>query len=93
MQDFQDDRETHLLLSLSDSNLPTGSFVASAGLESTATHALLHAAPPTGSAGTGADGSNMVAFIRNSVDTHMHAAHYRSLAMRTASLPHMPNGK
>ena len=42
-----DDKETYLLLVLSDSNLPTGSFVASAGLESTATHALFHA---TGSA-------------------------------------------
>jgi urease accessory protein len=57
------DKETYLLLVLSDSNLPTGSFVASAGLESTATHALFHATPPTtGSAatatGTTGTGSN-----------------------------------
>lgn len=74
MQDFQDDKETHLLLILSDSNLPTGSFVASAGLESTATHALFHAAPPTGSAVAGTDGSNILAFIRNSVDTYARSA-------------------
>jgi urease accessory protein len=72
MQDFKDDKETYLLLILSDSNLPTGSFVASAGLESTATHALLHAAPPTGSAGT--DSSNILAFLRNSVDTYARSA-------------------
>ena len=72
MQDFKDDKETYLLLILSDSNLPTGSFVASAGLESTATHALFHAPPPTGSAGT--DSSNIFAFLRNSVDTYAHSA-------------------
>jgi len=69
MQDFQDDKETYLLLILSDSNLPTGSFVASAGLESTATHALFHAVPPTGSAGT-----DVLAFLRNSVDTYARSA-------------------
>ncbi|KAF9266343.1 urease accessory protein UreF [Marasmius fiardii PR-910] len=35
-----DDDETYLLLLLADSNLPTGSFVASAGLESYLTHAF-----------------------------------------------------
>ncbi|THV08309.1 hypothetical protein K435DRAFT_641339 [Dendrothele bispora CBS 962.96] len=35
-----DDEETYLLLLLSDSNLPTGSFVASSGLESYITHAF-----------------------------------------------------
>ena len=69
MQDFQDDKEAYLLLILSDSNLPTGSFVASAGLESTATHALFHAARPTGT-----DGSNILAFIHNSVDTYSRSA-------------------
>jgi urease accessory protein len=72
MQDFKDDKETYLLLILSDSNLPTGSFVASAGLESTATHALFHAAPRTGSAGT--DSSKILAFLRNSVDTYARSA-------------------
>jgi urease accessory protein len=74
MQDLQDDKETHLLLILSDSNLPTGSFVASAGLESTATHALFHTAPPVGSAGAGTDRSSILAFIRNSVDTYARSA-------------------
>src|SRR5713101_7648046 len=69
---MQDDKEAYLLLILSDSNLPTGSFVASAGLEATATHALFQAAPPTGSAG--ADSSNILAFIRNSVDTYARSA-------------------
>lgn len=72
MQDFQDDKETYLLLILSDSNLPTGSFVASAGLESTATHALFQAAPPAGSTGT--DSLNILAFLRNSVDTYARSA-------------------
>ena len=72
MEDLQDDKESYILLILSDSNLPTGSFVASAGLESTTTHALFHAAPPTGSAGT--DSSNILAFIRNSVDTYARSA-------------------
>jgi len=35
-----DDDETYLLFLLSDSNLPTGSFVASSGLESYITHAF-----------------------------------------------------
>ena len=69
---MQDDIEAYLLLILSDSNLPTGSFVASAGLESTATHALFHAAPPSGSPGT--DSSNVLAFLRNSVDTYARSA-------------------
>jgi len=72
MQDFKDDKETYLLLILSDSNLPTGSFVASSGLESTATHGLFHAAPPTGSDST--DSSNILAFLRNSVDTYARSA-------------------
>jgi urease accessory protein len=74
MQDFQD-KETYLLLVLSDSNLPTGSFVASAGLESTATHALFHTAPPTIGAGAGTDSSSdILAFLRNSVDTYARSA-------------------
>ena len=41
------DLETYLLLLLSDSNLPTGGFVASSGLESFHAHGLLHNARPT----------------------------------------------
>ena len=84
MQDSEDDKEAYLLLVLSDSNLPTGSFVASAGLESTATHALFHAPPPTTSAatasgtqtgtGTGSSSSDILAFLRSSVDTYAHSA-------------------
>ena len=80
MQDSQDDTEAYLLLVLSDSNLPTGSFVASAGLESTATHALFHAAPLTAAAATGtgtgtaSSSSDILAFLRNSVDTYARSA-------------------
>jgi urease accessory protein len=68
----QDDNETYLLLVLSDANLPTGSFVASSGLESTAAHALLHRDPPTGNpSGAGAD---ILAFLHNSVETYARSA-------------------
>jgi len=65
MQD--DDKESYLLLLLSDANLPTGSFVASAGLESTAAHALFHILP-------GPPGSDILAFLRSSVDTYARSA-------------------
>lgn len=61
-----DDKESYLLLLLSDANLPTGSFVASAGLESTAAHALLHVPGPPG--------SDILAFLRSSVDTYARSA-------------------
>lgn len=41
------DFETYLLLLLSDSNLPTGGFVASSGLESFHAHGLLHSPGPS----------------------------------------------
>src|SRR6266702_1495508 len=63
---MQDDKESYLLLLLSDANLPTGSFVASAGLESTAAHALLHVPGPPG--------SDILAFLRSSVDTYARSA-------------------
>jgi urease accessory protein len=65
---MQDDKEAYLLLILSDANLPTGSFVASAGLESTATHALFRL--PTGNPA----GSDILAFLRSSVDTYARSA-------------------
>ena len=65
MQSTQDD-ETYLLLILSDANLPTGSFVASAGLESTTAHALFHVPGPVG--------SDILAFLRNAVDTYARSA-------------------
>jgi len=45
MVNNEDDAETYILLLLSDSNLPTGSFVASTGLESYMKHGF--PAPPT----------------------------------------------
>ena len=63
---MQDDKESYLLLLLSDANLPTGSFVASAGLESTVAHALFHVPGPPG--------SDILAFLRSSVDTYARSA-------------------
>ncbi|KAH9989118.1 hypothetical protein BJV77DRAFT_1145142 [Russula vinacea] len=72
-----DDKETYLLLVLSDSNLPTGSFVASAGLESTATHALFHAtelALALAQLAYVTPTSSILAFLRNSIDTYARSA-------------------
>ncbi|KAF8260623.1 hypothetical protein EI94DRAFT_1780454 [Lactarius quietus] len=63
---YDDDKESYLLLLLSDANLPTGSFVASAGLESTAAHALFRVPGPPG--------SDILAFLRSSVDTYARSA-------------------
>jgi len=68
MQAFPTDNETYLLLVLSDANLPTGSFVASAGLESTAAHALLNMPPSSGT------GSDIISFLSSSVDTYARSA-------------------
>ena len=65
---MQDDNEAYLLLVLSDANLPTGSFVASAGLESTAAHALFRLPAPS------PPGSDILAFLRNAVDTYARSA-------------------
>ena len=60
------DEETYLLLLLADGNLPTGSFVASSGLESFVTHGFF---------GGPADNlSNTVNFIRDSVATYARSA-------------------
>jgi urease accessory protein len=66
MQATEDPKEAYLLLVLSDGNLPTGSFVASAGLESTAAHALFHAPGPAC--------SDILLFLRNTVDTYARSA-------------------
>ena len=60
------DKESYLLLLLSDANLPTGSFIASAGLESTAAHALFHVPGPPN--------SDILAFLRSSADTYARSA-------------------
>ena len=61
-----DDDETYLLLLLADGNLPTGSFVASSGLESFVTHGFF---------GESADNlTNITNFIRDSVATYARSA-------------------
>lgn len=60
------DEETYLLLLLADGNLPTGSFIASAGLESFVTHGFFGGL--TGNLG------NTVNFIRDSVATYARSA-------------------
>lgn len=57
---MDDDDETYILLLLSDSNLPTGSFIASSGLESYVKH--------------GFAGSNIVSFIQDSLAAHGRSA-------------------
>lgn len=57
------DDETYILLLLSDSNLPTGSFVASSGLESYVKHGF--ASSPD---------SSTVTFIRDSLASYAHTA-------------------
>lgn len=54
--------DTYLLLLLADSNLPTGAFVASAGLESFATHGFL--------ARAGAPSTGTLDFVRASVRSY-----------------------
>lgn len=55
--------ETFILLLLSDSNLPTGSFVASAGLESYSKHGLSHG-----------ESDKIMTFIRSSLNSYAHTA-------------------
>ncbi|KAF9226713.1 urease accessory protein UreF [Gyrodon lividus] len=68
--------ETYILLVLSDSNLPTGSFVASSGLESYTTHGFLSlsapASTPATTSKTRTDGT--LAFVRDSLHTYAHSA-------------------
>lgn len=55
--------EMYILLLLADSNLPTGSFVASAGLESYITHGFLKQ-----------DSSSIIDFVQDSVASYAHVA-------------------
>ncbi|KAJ6490285.1 UreF-domain-containing protein [Mycena vitilis] len=70
--------ETHLLLLLSDSNLPTGAFVASSGLESFLKHGF--GAPPlTSSSPSSSSSANLkldtiATFIRDSLGTYAPSA-------------------
>ncbi|KAI6047540.1 hypothetical protein EDC04DRAFT_2556552 [Pisolithus marmoratus] len=60
------DDQTYVQLLLADSNLPTGSFVASSGLESFATHGFLSLAPSK------TDGT--LAFVQDNLHNHAHSA-------------------
>lgn len=59
------DAETYILLLLSDSNLPTGSFVASSGLESYVKHGFSSLSSP---------GSATIDFIRDSLGSYARSA-------------------
>ncbi|KAF8806359.1 urease accessory protein UreF [Phlegmacium glaucopus] len=59
------DNETYLLLLLSDSNLPTGSFVASSGLESYTKHGFSSLSAP---------GSATIDFIRDALESYARSA-------------------
>lgn len=63
---MDDDKETYLLLLLSDSNLPTGSFVASSGLESYVKHGF----PPSDSGSP----DSTIPFIQDSLATYSRSA-------------------
>jgi len=66
--------ETYVLLLLADSNLPTGSFVASSGFESYGTHGFLSLAS-TPSAGTGRMAkAGTIAFVQDSLRTYARSA-------------------
>lgn len=65
MSDDDNDTETYILLLLSDSNLPTGSFVASSGLESYFKH---------GFSSLSSSGSATIDFIRDSLGSYARSA-------------------
>ncbi|KAJ6628957.1 urease accessory protein UreF [Mycena sp. CBHHK59/15] len=64
--------ETYLLLLLSDSNLPTGSFVASSGLESFLKHGF--GAPPLDQPSTNLKMDTIATFIHDSLSTYAPSA-------------------
>ena len=65
-----DENEAYILLMLSDSNLPTGSFVASSGLESY----LKHGFPSGGSSNAASKSAAITTFIRDSLATYARSA-------------------
>ncbi|KAI9000784.1 hypothetical protein BD414DRAFT_404718 [Trametes punicea] len=73
------DHEAYILLLLSDSNLPTGSFVTSAGLESYVTHGFLTdlCSPPSPIDSTAPSPDKMdymTTFLRDSLSSYAHLA-------------------
>lgn len=83
---MNDDEETYLLLLLSDSNLPTGSFVASSGLESYIKHGFSSSSEPT-----------TLTFLRDSLASYARttlafvADSHRLVSGLVRSLVSMPN--
>ncbi|TCD69219.1 hypothetical protein EIP91_008322 [Steccherinum ochraceum] len=70
-----DGDEAYLLLLLSDSNLPTGSFVASSGLESYVTHGFLTGGPSSEVSKSVPSGTGpIVDFVRSSLSTYSRSA-------------------
>jgi urease accessory protein len=65
--------ENYVLLLLADSNLPTGAFVASAGLESYITHGFFASSPAAPRTSTAA-ADNTLRFLRASLDAYARAA-------------------
>ncbi len=68
------DQEAYILLLLSDSNLPTGSFVASAGLESYVTHGFFTDLSSATSPSPPDKMDYTVNFIRDSLSAYAHSA-------------------
>ncbi|PIL37366.1 hypothetical protein GSI_01059 [Ganoderma sinense ZZ0214-1] len=68
------DHEAYILLLLSDSNLPTGSFVASAGLESYVTHGFFSDLSPATLQSPPEKMDCTVNFLRDNLSTYAHSA-------------------
>lgn len=68
------DQEAYILLLLSDSNLPTGSFVASAGLESYVTHGFFSNPSPSSASSPPDKMDYTVNFLRDSLSTYARSA-------------------
>ncbi|KAG0709898.1 hypothetical protein DFH29DRAFT_20303 [Suillus ampliporus] len=66
--------ETYVLLLLADSNLPTGSFVASSGFESYGTHGFLSLASASSVGKGGTMTAGTIAFIEDSLHTYARSA-------------------
>ncbi|KAI0650505.1 hypothetical protein C8Q79DRAFT_389828 [Trametes meyenii] len=68
------DHESYILLLLSDSNLPTGSFVASAGLESYVTHGFFTELTSPSMSPPADKMDYTVNFLRDNLSTYAHSA-------------------
>ncbi len=68
------DHEAYILLLLSDSNLPTGAFVASAGLESYVAHGFFTDLSSPSDAPPPDKMDHTISFLRDSLSTYAHSA-------------------